>query len=95
MSNRFVLVDRKNVMEKKMLYELGECPKCKKSRTKDGHDPCIANLPGVRYACCGHGLKQGYIYFENGICIRMNVEEVQQYDPSVDSCEYVRTDEPR
>ena len=20
------------------------------------HDPCIANLPGTRNACCGHGL---------------------------------------
>jgi len=51
-----------------------KCPKCGKKRSKDGHDPCIANLPGVEYACCGHGLpnKQGYITFENGIVIRGN-----------------------
>ena len=31
------------------------CPKCHFSRTARGHDPCNANLPGVRGACCGHG----------------------------------------
>jgi hypothetical protein len=31
-------------------------------------DPCIGGLPGVAYACCGHGEKVGgYILFENGI----------------------------
>jgi hypothetical protein len=31
-------------------------------------DPCIAGLPGVIYACCGHGGKfGGYILFENGL----------------------------
>jgi hypothetical protein len=31
------------------------CCACFKHRTKDLHDPCIANLPGVLHACCGHG----------------------------------------
>ena len=71
------------------------CPKCEKPRTELGHDPCIANLPGVRYACCGHGgVSYAYIYFEDGHCIRMEVDAVQQYDPSVDSIEHVRTDLP-
>lgn len=35
----------------------------------NGHDPCIANLPGITDACCGHG-KEGYLGFENGIVIR-------------------------
>ena len=30
------------------------CPTCDKERTKKGHDPCIADLPGVYFACCGH-----------------------------------------
>ena len=47
-----------------------KCPECGKTRTKDGHDPCIANLPGVKFACCGHGTRNGYIAFENGITIR-------------------------
>ena len=33
----------------------GRCVKCAKPPTELGHDPCIADLPGVRYACCGHG----------------------------------------
>ena len=46
------------------------CISCKKKATKDGHDPCIANLPGVTDACCGHGRHEGYIVFENGTTIR-------------------------
>lgn len=46
-----------------------DCNLCGKKRTKDGHDPCIANLPGVKFACCGHGTDQGYIFFENGTII--------------------------
>lgn len=41
------------------------CPKCGQYMTKDGHDPCIANLPGVKNACCGHGLGGAYIHFED------------------------------
>jgi hypothetical protein len=51
----------------------GRCVKCGKPRTKEGHDPCIANLPGVKYACCGHGREDGYICFENGGLIRMQI----------------------
>lgn len=29
------------------------CP-CGLRRTRKGHDRCIANLPKVQYACCGH-----------------------------------------
>lgn len=29
-----------------------------------GHDPCIKNLPGVQYACCGHGRGEGYVMFD-------------------------------
>jgi len=47
------------------------CPKCnKKPRDYKGHDPCIANLPGVFRACCGHGVRPGHIKFLNGIVIR-------------------------
>ncbi len=45
------------------------CARCGKFPTAEGHDPCIANLPGVRAACCGHGF-QGYIMFEDGRTIR-------------------------
>ena len=45
-----------------------ECPKCGKTETSEGHDPCIANLPGVAFACCGHGVDGPYVKFENGDC---------------------------
>jgi len=48
----------------------GSCPECQKYRTNEGHDPCIANLPGVANACCGHGGSGGYAAFEDGRIIR-------------------------
>ena len=43
-----------------------KCPRCDKEETVEGHDPCIANLPDVKYACCGHGIELGaYIKFVN------------------------------
>jgi hypothetical protein len=59
------------------------CPVCKQARAADGHDPCIPNLPGVMYACCGHGGNsqcEGYIYFENGIRISMIVTSISYDD---------------
>lgn len=47
----------------------GLCKLCKKPPTEKGHDPCIANLPGVLYACCGHGHEEGYIKFTDGRCL--------------------------
>ena len=43
------------------------CNKCGESFTKDGHDPCIANLPCVMNACCGHGDdSSAYVQFKSG-----------------------------
>jgi hypothetical protein len=42
------------------------CKKCGQHRTEKGHDACIADLPGVKFACCGHGFQDGYIQFEDG-----------------------------
>jgi hypothetical protein len=55
-----------------------KCPRCNQYPTSDDHDPCIANLPGVEFACCGHGTDEGYIKFENGIVIRGNFTEIYQ-----------------
>lgn len=38
--------------------------------TTEGHDPCIANLPGVIHACCGHGVGRAYAMFSDGRIIR-------------------------
>lgn len=42
------------------------CGVCEKPQTEQGHDPCIANLPGVQNACCGHGVvAEAYVQFED------------------------------
>ena len=50
--------------------EKRHCVRCGNMPTQEGHDSCIANLPGVQFACCGHGAERGYIKFENGVIIR-------------------------
>ena len=48
--------------------QFGECAKCGKLPTKEGHDGCIGTLPDsdVMNACCGHGLNsQAYVQFRN------------------------------
>lgn len=69
------------------------CPECHLTRGADRCDPCIGKLPGVLFACCGHGGKvtanrpDGYVYFENGVTIRfdkltridhVSADEIQQ-----------------
>lgn len=55
------------------------CPRCKLPTTPEGHDACCPNLSGVRFACCGHGIKpttiegeilcgNPYYMLENGEC---------------------------
>jgi hypothetical protein len=67
-------------MPEKHQWEAGWiCPVCHQARTAEGYDPCIPNLPGVKYACCGHGGKGqcgGYLYFENGVCIDIIVTSI-------------------
>lgn len=53
------------------------CPACGKKRPRSGDDPCIENLPGVDYACCGHGQQEGYISFTDGRVVRFHLTEVQ------------------
>lgn len=56
------------------------CAACGQTSTPKGHDPCICDLPGVKYACCGHGIRDGYIYFDNGTIIRFIPLVVEQYN---------------
>ncbi|HEC67163.1 MAG TPA: hypothetical protein ENI23_17940 [bacterium] len=45
-----------------------ECAECGIAPTEKGHDACIANLPNVKNACCGHGKRGlGYIQFEDEV----------------------------
>jgi len=45
------------------------CPKCKEYPTIEGYDFCLQKLPGVRAACCGHGVEEGMVVFANGVTI--------------------------
>ena len=58
------------------------CPSCKAVRT-DEVDPCLTLLPGVKFACCGHGGKganYGYIYFENGVRLGVILTSIDYED---------------
>ncbi|MCB1711529.1 MAG: hypothetical protein KDH96_03330 [Candidatus Riesia sp.] len=56
-----------------------KCPRCNLCPTKEGHDACLGKLPGVSYACCGHGVKRGYMMFSDGKIVRFTqLEEVEQ-----------------
>jgi hypothetical protein len=39
------------------------CRHCGLLATPDGPDPCLGMLPGVRSACCGHGIEEPYVAF--------------------------------
>ena len=33
------------------------CIRCGKMPTKEGYDACLGYIPGVKSACCGHGIE--------------------------------------
>lgn len=47
------------------------CPRCGMLPNDDGTDPCLGHIPphpehgGCTSACCGHGVKEGYILYED------------------------------
>jgi len=53
--------------------------RCKKCGLKsvNRHDPCIMNLPGVKYACCGHGVEDAYIALDSGHIIRGKFDHLE------------------
>lgn len=42
------------------------CPRCGRMPTTEGDDACLGHLPGVSFACCGHGVGPGYVIYEDG-----------------------------
>ena len=40
------------------------CAHCHLPPTPAGHDGCLGYIPGAISACCGHGVEQGYIVWE-------------------------------
>lgn len=54
------------------------CPACSKRARLNDPDPCLGVLPGVKNACCGHGVyKNAYISFKNGVVIRGHLDIVE------------------
>lgn len=39
------------------------CKRCGKLPTTQGYDACMGHIKGAKNACCGHGIKEGYIQF--------------------------------
>lgn len=61
----------KDTLEKVSDNPSRECGSCGLANTKEGHDGCLGELPGIMNACCGHGnLKGAYVQFLDGFCIR-------------------------
>ena len=57
------------------------CVSCGKEFPSSGIDPCLGKLPGVKNACCGHGIERlAYIKFKNKTEIRKQI-----YNLSLDS----------
>ena len=36
------------------------CKKCGKFPTLEGYDACLGHLDGIKSACCGHGVDDGF-----------------------------------
>lgn len=51
------------------------CPRCGRLQTTAGDDACLGHLPGVSSACCGHGIKPGYVRYTNGMEVRYSGED--------------------
>jgi len=42
------------------------CAHCGKMALPGGEDACLGHLPGVSAACCGHGVEDGCIFYDDG-----------------------------
>ena len=73
------------------VYQNLVCPRCNNKPTKEGHDPCIKNLKGVAFACCGHGInnKNNRPY----ICFEGEEKRVVRFDSTEEILEYVKENE--
>ena len=39
------------------------CAKCGELPTPEGHDACLGYIEGALWACCGHGVQDGYVKY--------------------------------
>ena len=47
-----------------------ECGTCGHTRSREEPDKCMGYLPGVLYACCGHGVDRPYVMVEGRTTFR-------------------------
>ena len=40
------------------------CKKCGRLPNKDGSDACLGHIEGAKSACCGHGVHDKYVLYE-------------------------------
>lgn len=59
---------------------MATCTYCDKEyNISSDYDICFNDmLPGVKNACCGHGIKKFYIEFENNIIIRGYITDIEK-----------------
>ena len=41
------------------------CVRCGRMPTKEGYDACLGYIEGATSACCGHGIEEGYVVYED------------------------------
>ncbi len=46
------------------------CERCGCKPTPEGHDACLGTLPGIKAACCGHGVNKGCVVWKDGMITR-------------------------
>lgn len=65
--------------EDESTHNIRPCKKCGKTFKLNDPDPCWGILPGVEFACCGHGVQsEAYVHFSTGI--RLNDFTVTELD---------------
>jgi hypothetical protein len=40
------------------------CAKCGMMPTAEGYDACLGHIDGAKHACCGHGVTEAYVIYE-------------------------------
>jgi len=59
----------------------GACGKSFQGSNKGDPDPCLGTLPGVKNACCGHGIQsESYVQFENGVTLRGFKQDLEGFN---------------
>lgn len=41
------------------------CVLCKQNATSEGYDACLGYIEGVKSACCGHGINEGFVVYKD------------------------------